>query len=89
MIEIAQIMEKIRDADPELYRRRRGEIRRRMGRCYLSAANACAAEHPGAALPHLLRSIGFLGIQFATIKVFVKAMLPLRLIELVRDWRTS
>jgi GT2 family glycosyltransferase len=89
MVEIVHVMEKIRAADPELYQRRRSEIRRRMGRCYLSAANACAAKQPAAALSHLLRSIGLLGIQFATFKVLLKTVIPPRLIELIRQWRVS
>ena len=87
MLDLIQVVEKLRRADPALSRRRRSEFRRRIGHCYLSVADALADTRKGAAVMHLLRSMRYCVVRPKTGKVAVKVLTPQALINLYRCWR--
>ncbi|MBI3899535.1 MAG: glycosyltransferase [Gammaproteobacteria bacterium] len=83
-LDLVQVLANVRSADPELYARKRGEFRRRIGSCYLSAADAQTDTKKAAAFGNLLRSLGYAVVDVTTLKVIIKLLLPRRLVQAYR-----
>lgn len=71
-----KVLLKIRRDDPELYRRNRFRCQRRMGICYLHAANATLERDKLAAAGQLAKSAVHGVASILSMKVMVKLMLP-------------
>jgi glycosyltransferase involved in cell wall biosynthesis len=77
----------LRRTDPELYRRHLLRFTRRIGTCYLNAANASLETNKFAASGHLLRSVTHGVFNLSSLKVIGKLVLPRKLLNRYRNRR--
>jgi glycosyltransferase involved in cell wall biosynthesis len=84
-LDTAAALRKVRLADPALYRRHRVRLRRRIGACYLLAANAALERDKLAASGHWLRGVAWGALGLLTLKVLAKIALPRRLLRYRRS----
>jgi glycosyltransferase involved in cell wall biosynthesis len=82
--EIVQVMTRLEERDPVLYRRRKGELRRLIAECYLDAADAHADTDLRKTLENLWQSARYAPPKPASVKVLAKGLLPQRLLRLYR-----
>ena len=75
-LDVVRIMERVRDRDPELWRARQDEFRRRIGDSYLGAADVQADNTKAAALVNVAKSIAHRGVDGKTLKTVIKVALP-------------
>jgi hypothetical protein len=84
-LDAIKAMNKLRERDPDLYRRHRVRFWRRIGRCYLRAANASAELDRLAAAGYLLRSMAHGIFNTTSLRAIGKMILPRSLLQTVRS----
>jgi glycosyltransferase involved in cell wall biosynthesis len=75
----------LRRTDPELYRHHLLRFTRRIGTCYLNAANASLETNKVAASGHLFRSVIHGVFNLSSLKVIGKLVLPRKLLNCYRN----
>lgn len=88
-LDTVKTLSKVRDADPVLYQRHWFRFRRRIGTCYLNAANASIEQDKIRSFSQLLKSIKCCVFTPQSLKVIGKLILPRVALRFYRRFRPT
>jgi glycosyltransferase involved in cell wall biosynthesis len=86
-LDVIATLEKVRASDPELYLRHRFRFHRRIGACYLNAAEAALERDKPTAVKYLLSSMGHGALSLRSLKTIAKLLLSRGLLDKYRRHR--